>query len=389
MRELWVIGGIVGIGVAAAIALAVVLVTDGDDAPPLEVGPTATAAAAVQSVASRSFDAPTPSPTAAPPAYEAIAWDEPRRVQRLPPPTEAAALDERDVHRNGFAFGPAPPRFESVPGGEACQELTPGTPLRAGDWIVELESAEAGALIVLTPRASDFDRTHVSGAVPWLLRWIQLDGDRERTHVHEQFWGGPDRTFEAPLLLPDAGTWRAIATRGPNWGCFTLAVESHTVIPWLASSAKTLGSSYPTAKTPERIARFEELLERIGAWGTPARQCVLAEGLQWARSGEFVIGSDRLVADWSPDRRGSKVGWTPLNDQNLGPLTVVGAVADAPTHTYSYREPGPVQSGTADGEPTGQFLFVTSVNPPWPGEWLLVASADPGNWGCFRVNLGP
>ena len=387
MRKLYIVGGIVGLAVAAVLTFAACLPTAGDDSPPAELSTTATAT--MFPAVSRPIASPTASPPPSPPLYEPIAWDERIRVQRLPPPTEAAALAERVVHRNDFAFGAEPPGFEGVTGGDGCGAASPAAPLRAGDWIVEVDTAAPEVQLVLTPHAPEFDRTGIQGLVPWMLRWTQLDGDRDRTHVHEQFWGGPDRTFQTPLLLPDAGTWRGIATYGPNWGCFVLEVESAITIPWMVNTAESLGASYPIATTSaERIARFEEILTRVRGLGTPARQCVAADGFPWARSGEFQTRVDQIVARWSPTRRGSKVPWTPLNDQSLGELIVLGASIDALSSTYSYREPGPVQSLDTDMEPTGEFTFITSITPPQPGSWLLIGSAEPGNWGCFEVTVG-
>jgi hypothetical protein len=386
VRELWVVWTILAIG-AIAVPLYIVVTSEDEPAPASAATTSPTIEATPTPDVTPSPAASAATPTEEPASlYEPFTWDDPKRVQRLPPPTEADALAERDIYRDGFAFPEEPAAFAGVPGGDECEALVAGTPLRAGDWIVSIADATSGPRMELLPRTERPEGSEQL-ALPWIVRWLYLDDGPARTHVHEQFWGGLDGVFAFPLVLPEPGTWRAVATYGPNWGCFTLEVTDATPIPWRTAAAEALGADYPAAApSAAEVERFDELLAQSRALGTAARQCVDAGTALWVRSGELTSRLEQIQAAWSPTRRSSKVGFGVLGQDELGELLVLGAAS--PFNTYGYLEPGPVESATSEGEPLGTFGYVTSINPPSAGEWLLTAEAGGDNWGCFRVRVG-
>lgn len=321
-------------------------------------------------------------------AYEAMAWDDHRGLQRVPPPSVEVAEAEAGVHRGGYVFGTSPASFEGVPGGEGCAVFD-GEAVRVGDWVVSTVSEPAIRRLRFEAReAEPPEPAHGDG--PFLLRLLSLDGELERSHVHERFWGMPRGTFEWDVRLPSAGRWLAVATAGPNWGCLELTVDEAAEFPASAPEAEQLGASYPSlVASAERVAYFDERLAEANAQGSFERRCLDADGLLWAASGEFFGRLDALKAKWSPNRRLSKVGWAPLHHEELeGGLLLTMTLMGAPEHTYSYLEHSPVQSATSEGVGTGQYGFVTSPTPPRAGRWLIVATAPRANWGCYLVTLG-
>lgn len=321
--------------------------------------------------------------------WEPFTWDDSQGVQRIPPPTEAAALEERDIHRDGYPAADEPLGVDGVAGGDGCEPLSLGVPVRVGDWVAFIDGTGVTARMALLPRTAEPEGEE-RVQLPFLVRWIELDSDPERTHVHEQFWGGPDGSFEFPLSLPAVGSWRGVATYGPNWGCFTLEITEATLIPRLIVDAEAQGRSFPlpSSSEAERV-RFDSLLGQMRGLGTAARQCVDADAALWVRSGEIAARLEQVQANWSPNRRASKVGFGVLGQEDLGPLVLLGAMTNWPFHTYSYVEPRSVESVSAEsGERLGSFGYVASITPPRVGEWLLTVEAQPTNWGCFTVSVG-
>ncbi len=319
-------------------------------------------------------------------AYEAMAWDDYRGWQRIPPPSVEVAEAEAGVHRAGYVFGSAPSSFAGVSGGDGCAVFD-GEAVRAGDWVISVVSeATTRRLRFEALEAAPPEPAHADG--PFLLRLLSLDGDVERTHVHERFWGIPRGTFEWDVLVPATGRWLVVATAGPNWGCIELTVDEVAEFSGNLAEAEQQGVGYPSmTASSERVAYFDERLAEANTTGDFERRCVDADGLAWAASGEFLARLDALTAEWSPNRRLSKVGWAPLHHEQLeGGLLLRMTLMGAPEHTYSYLERSPVQ-GVSDGVPNGQFGFVTSPTPPRAGQWLIVATAGPANWGCFSVTL--
>jgi hypothetical protein len=318
--------------------------------------------------------------------YEAMGWDDNRGWQRIPPPSVELAEAEAEVHRAGYVFGSSPASFEGVPGGDGCVVLD-GEAVRAGDWVVSSVGDSAARLRFEAREAAPPEPAHGDG--PFLLRLLSLDGEVERSHVFERFWGTPRGTFEWDVLVPAAGRWLAVATAGPNWGCIELNVDVAAEFPGSVAEAEQLGGGYRSmVASAERVAYFDGRLAEANTEGTLERRCLDADGLAWAASGEFIGRLDALSAKWSPDRRLSKVGWAPLHHEELeGGLLLSATLMGAPEHTYSYFEPFPVQSATSEGVGTGQFGFITSPTPPRAGQWLIVATAQPGNWGCFLLTL--
>ena len=319
-------------------------------------------------------------------AYEAMAWDDSRGWQRIPPPSVVLAEAEGEVHRAGYAFGAAPAKFEGVAGGDGCVVFD-GEVVRAGDWVVSsVGDSVARRLRFEAREAEPPEPAHADG--PFLLRLLSLDGEVERSHVFERFWGTPRGTFEWDVVLPATGRWRAVVTAGPNWGCLVLDVDRAGEFPGNVAEAEQLGDGYPSmVASAERVAYFDERLAEANTVGTLERRCVDADGLAWAYSGELLARLDQLSAKWSPGRRLSKVGWAPLHHEELeGGLLLTMTLMGGPEHTYSYLERSPVQ-GVSDGVPNGQFGFITSPTPPRAGQWLIIATAGPANWGCFLLTL--
>lgn len=393
-RRLRVLVGFVGVLAAGAGVFVVMLIgtgSGGSDTPwAVTPEPTIEVTRVVEPTA-----APTPLATAVPDVterrgvaaiYEAMAWDDRRGWQRIPPPSVEVAEAEAAVHRAGYGFGAEPAGFAGVSGGDGCVVFD-GAAVRTGDWVV----SSVGDSVV---RRLRFEAREVAppepahGDGPFLLRLLSLDGEVERSHVYERFLGIPRGTFEWDVVLPAAGRWLAVATAGPNWGCFELSVDQATEFARSAAEAEELGGGYPSmVASAERVAYFDERLAEANAQGGFERRCLDADGLLWAASGEFLGRLDALSAKWSPTRRLSKVGWTPLHHEELeGGLLLTMTLIGAAEHTYSYFERSPVQ-GVSDGVPNGEFGFITSPTPPRAGQWLIVATAQPGNWGCFLLTL--
>jgi hypothetical protein len=283
-------------------------------------------------------------------------------------------------------FGSSPASFEGVPGGDGCVVLD-GEAVRAGDWVVSSVGDSAARLRFEAREAAPPEPAHGDG--PFLLRLLSLDGDLERSHVYERYWGAPRGTFDWDVLVPAAGRWLAVATAGPNWGCLVLDVDRAAEFPGLVSDAEQLGASYPSAvASAERAAYFEGRLADADTVGSTERRCLSAGGLAQAVSGEFLVLAEQLTAQWSPTRRSSKVAWVPLHHEQLEDgLLLSATLMGAPEHTYSYFERFSVRSATSADGLTMQSMFITSPTPPRAGQWLIVATAQPVNWGCFLLTL--
>lgn len=320
-------------------------------------------------------------------AYEAMAWDDRRRLQRIPPPSVESAEAEAAVHRAGYVFGSPPASFEGVAGSDGCVAFD-GDVVRAGDWVIS--SVADSATRRLRFEAHEIAPPEpANGNGPFLLRLLSLDGEVERSHAYERYWGAPRGTFDWDVRLPATGRWLAVATSGPNWGCLLLDVDETAEFAGLVSDAEQLGVGYLSmVASAERAVYFSGRLAEADTVGSSERQCVDADGLVWAASGEFLSLTEQVTARWSPTRRSSKVAWVPLHEEELeGGLLLSATLMGAPEHTYSYFERFPVQSATSSDGLTKQSMFITSPTPPRAGQWLIVVTARRANWGCFLLTL--
>jgi hypothetical protein len=118
--------------------------------------------------------------------------------------------------------------------------------------------------------------------------------------------------------------------------------------------------------------------------GTADRRCVAVEGLEWVRSGDFVVGNFASYRRyWDGTVKNSKLAYTPLHstipDQ---PLTLTAdTIGVDPIETVQPLE-AVGNAWTLDGIP----FFSTGTVLPHRGSWRLVARAGP-NWGCFELML--
>lgn len=378
------VAGLVGAALVASVALSVGRSSEPSVPPPTEVAVAATAVELPTEpppVEATSRATGTPAP---PPIYEPVAWDDPRRVQRLAPPDLEATLAEATAHRAGYEFGPAPLLFADSGAIEACGPLLPDGASIAGDWRVELR----GDRLTLAARDAASE-LRLSRTLPLLVRWVRVGPDTAplKTHVHEEVFAGARGEFESPVLLPSAGRWRAVATFGPNWGCFTLDFAEAVTFPMSVAEAGRLGAAAPSEiASAEDVARFAD--REVDVTGSSALSCVdVTPPATWVRSGEFIGRVDAIFGGWMEGRRGTKAAFAPLHQEGLDGFVLIGTNAARPLDTYSFSAAPLVESVTTSGERLGEFSYITSVVPPFAGRWQLIATAGP-NWGCYIVTVG-
>lgn len=406
MREHYVIGGILALGVAAAITFSVYAITADDDAAEVLAAPspTPTESAVLRPTAATS-PVPSTTPTAAPPdeesasLYQPVAWDHPTHVNRTPPSSLDEAIKERAVHADGWTFeGALPSAFRLGGPDEVCPTVPDAGLTQSGDWVLQIGPAPGpGAPPV--PGQRSFALFPIDPALlgnlghieaPLRIRAIDIES-WQATHLLEA-WRPPDHdgAFRFNFESPRPARWMAVVTAGPLWGCFTLDLEGDTA-RW--PSPGSIDSSWFRDAPPDDDGMDAALWEYVADGGqnqSASRACVVATGQGRTRSGEFAMG--RLAGfgnhpddGFSPFRRASKVIWLPQYQDALGDLTMRASLVEAGSsvgqtlHTYAFLAEGP------NTRSASRFTYVTGPVLPQAGTWQLIATADPYNWGCFTL----
>ena len=421
MRELYVIGGIVALGVFSAIALVIYAITldEGSPDPAAATTPTspeatveATPVATATAVGSVEPTTPADEPVAS--LYQPVAWDHPTQVNRTPPSSLDEAIKERAVHANGWTFeGTPPPVFD--PGAldaEVCPLVPSVGRAQSSDWVLHAGSpAVAGQpdtpgqrYFVLFP--IDPDVIRAAEFAQGMLRIRAIDtANWTATHTTELTWGLEEDgegnvAYRFIYESPRDTRWMAIVTAGPLWGCFTLEV-GRDAVHWPAPG----GQSFhwfpdPPADDPGDDDALRDYTTFGGELaGSADRVCVnITASPSRVRSGQFGVaraeGFGNTPDGFDPFQPASKVIWLPQYQDRLGTFAMRTTLAtdvetrtelgspDEPVHTYEVIADGP----SVPGAP--RFTFVTGPVLPRPGTWTMVATAEPYNWGCFMLTVG-
>ncbi|MCK9496449.1 MAG: LuxR C-terminal-related transcriptional regulator [Dehalococcoidia bacterium] len=324
---------------------------------------------------------------------------------RFPPPSiDAANAEPAAFLGDAWPQPPDSPAFADAPGSRDrnCVDTASiaGPVVRSGDFLLDTSAwPDAPHLFALT--APD-------GAQRLFLRALHLDSSAPRaaTLIHEFANSGDGATggrFAPTFVLPEAGRWLVVATAGPQWGCFVVAVPEppETYRPArTVAEAEQAGATYPTSPPPAHLTgRFTATAPFALPSGGHARACLDIDGLDAVRSGEWLMLAAQMLIDGDPNAPSNRVFLIPVTQPRgydelerwrgtplLG-LRLTATFLDAPQHTYVYEQPEPNAYTPYDGfdEDGFEFQHITQAVLPRTGDWVVVATDGPGGsqWGCF------
>ncbi len=239
---------------------------------------------------------------------------------------------------------------------------------------------------------------------PIRIRAIDIENWRS-THLVEDWSllglnGQVPDSYRLVFESPRTTRWLAVVTAGPLWGCFLFDAardEQHWPTALYQLSPDSVPRPSPTdidsfAGIPPPFANT-----RSTAAFETARVCVDAnERSIVLRSGEIVAtGLSSITAGIPLGPRGSYVQWAPAYGTEPSEFQLrairLGGSDDQPDHTYQVTSRARTDGRQIYRAVLGQALeinagaYATYTALPRPGSWLLVATAQPTNWGCFLL----
>ncbi len=352
--------------------------------------------------------------------YEPIPWHDARRANRVPPRSVEQAFHQdwfgyQDLYQ--FAGEPAEGFDARRMLGPSCLvEGVADSPVQSANWLLDLRASEGETgryLLELTPSHPallDIDPTSYEvGSVvssgpppgaPVPLRIRAVDTSNwEATHVVELWTPNPadeDGVVRLSYDAPRATRWLVVVTAGPMWGCFYLDTE-RDVAGWPATRSEIRPSvPEPTTDSPPP----QELRTALGAppsHGSDERVCVDPRSSS-ARSGEIALATPLAIwRDWPTQARtsGGPSLWVPGHPTDGAALNL-RAIVDGdglgPLHAFEVIDAGTEGRAWFDGshpesDPATK-VYRTHMLLPFPGDWSIVATVPPVNWGCFEVRVG-
>lgn len=197
-----------------------------------------------------------------------------------------------------------------------------------------------------------------------------------------------------------------------------LAQERRLRIPGGASEAQIVaraeaeGAMFPRRPAPEARASFspsvaqsvESDAKPIARAGSDDRRCV-AVARAPTRSGEFVVSGDFVAHDgtemgglpsaWRSEggvsaKRPLRIWWSPAhNAADMPPLLIRARALAKDGDTLRILDSAivhPPNPGPPPRTPKGPFEFLSGIEFPTSGRWILIATSG-ANWGCFVFDV--
>jgi len=350
--------------------------------------------------------------------YRPLAWNDPLRVNRVPPRSLDQALAERAIYQDGYQFEGAPPAAfdRSKLGTTECIDVrADGAAGQSGDWVLRLVPAFRGSFadagryelelmpidpsvlltlsgVALAELVTDTPRP--DSAVPLRIRAVQTE-HWTATHVFELWTSQPvdgAGVVKTRFDSPRAGRWLAIVTAGPLWGCFFVSTECDAD-GWPATRADVQPVLPYVAPPAGRVAPAPR--GHPAVTGSDDRVCVDV-GPPSVRSGEIAAaGLLETWADWPVNARSyGAVDWMGLHPESTS-LTVrafVDGDEAGPLHTFEAVDAAEFSrawyGGLVPGVDRPSDIYRTSFLLPVAGRWTVLAMILPVNWGCFVLDAG-
>jgi hypothetical protein len=128
-------------------------------------------------------------------------------------------------------------------------------------------------------------------------------------------------------------------------------------------------------------ARFDQV------HGTGERKCMESKtDFGPVRSGEFVVGGQLAGTYGLNPGLTRKIWWTPLYYQASMTLSVSAYSITAPGRSFTWSS-SRVAFGSGQGVENREYFFPSGFTVPEAGRWLVVATANRVNWGCFIITV--
>jgi hypothetical protein len=148
----------------------------------------------------------------------------------------------------------------------------------------------------------------------------------------------------------------------------------------LIALAEAEGVTHQRSSLGWTLAKFDQ------APGTAERKCVESKTQSGpVRSAEFIIGGQLSGTYGLNPGLTRKIWWTPVYYQASMTLSVSAYSITTPGRSFTWSSS---RVAFGSGQPDErEYFFPSGFTVPEAGRWLVVATANRVNWGCFIITV--